>query len=77
MLAELLDGDAPVLQDPLLPVYVSYGAPATRRVGVAGIVGHQAEIFFVYFDLPEVHRADRAVFYLDLVALARPIVRHR
>src|SRR5918994_3467965 len=77
MLAELLDGDAPMLQDPLLPINVGDGAPATRRVGVAGVVGHEAEIVFVDLDLPEVHGPDRAVFYLDFVTLARPIVRDR
>ena len=77
MLAQLLDGDAPVLQDALLPIDVGYGAPATRRVRVAGVVGHQAEVFLVDLDLPEVHRPDRAVLDLDLVALARPVVRDR
>src|SRR5918995_2317937 len=66
-----------MLQNPLLPVYVGDGAPATRRVGVTGVVGHKAEVVFVDLDLPEVHGPDRAVFYLDFVALTGPIVRDR
>src|SRR5215217_5088685 len=66
-----------MLQDPLLPINVGYGAPATRRVGVTGVVGHQAKVVFVDLDLPEVHGTDRAVFYLDFVTLARPVVRDR
>src|SRR5215213_7876698 len=77
LIAQLLDGNPPVLQDPRLPVYVGDGAPATRRVGITRIVSHKPEVVFVDLDLPEVHGADRAVFYLDFVALARPIVRDR
>src|SRR5215212_5925307 len=77
LIAQLLDGDSPVFQDPRLPIYVGYGAAATRRVGVTRIVGHKPEVVFVGLDLPEVHGPDRAVFYLDFVALARPIVRDR
>jgi hypothetical protein len=77
VLAQLLNGDAPVLQDALLPIYVGYGAPATRRIGVAWVVGHQAEVFLVGLDLPEVHRPDGAVLDLDLVAGTRPVVGDR
>src|SRR3712207_1974285 len=73
-LAELLDGDAPVLQDALLPIYVGDRAPATRRVRVARVVGHQAEVVLVDLDLPEAHRTDRALLYLYIIAPARAIV---
>src|SRR5918998_2855307 len=66
-----------MLQNPLLPVYVGDGAPATRRVGITRVVGHEPEVVFVDLDLPEVHGPDRAVFYLDFVTLARPIVHDR
>src|SRR5215218_9300923 len=66
-----------MLQNPLLPVDVSDGAPATRRVGVTRVVGHEAEVVFVDLDLPEVHSPDGAVSYLDVIALARTIVRDR
>ncbi len=77
VLAQLLDGDAPMLEDALLPVYVRDGAPTTRRVRVTGVVGHQAEVVLVDLDLPEIHRPDSAVLDLDVVALSRPIVLDR
>ena len=66
-----------MLEDPLLPVDVGDGAPATRRVGVARVVGHKAEVVFIDLDLPEVHGPDGAVLYLDVIAPARTIVRDR
>src|SRR5918997_1647890 len=77
LLAELLDGDAPVLENPLLAANVANGTPAMRRVRETRIVGHQTEVVVVYLDLPEVHRTHGAVGDLHLVGLARAIVRNR
>src|SRR5215211_5840778 len=77
LIAQLLDGNPPVLQDSFITIYVGDGAPATRRVGVTRIVGHKPEVVFVDLYLPEIHGPNRAVFYLDFVTLACPIVRDR
>jgi hypothetical protein len=74
LLAQLLDWNAPVLQDALLPIYVGDGAPATRRVRIARIVGHKAEVVLVDLDSPEIHRTYRAIFYLHVIVSPRAIV---
>src|SRR5215210_1753608 len=77
VLGELFDGDAPVLKDAILAVDVGDIAPATRRIGEAGIVGHEAEVVIIDLYLAEVHRPYGAIRDLDVVALARAVVRHR
>ena len=77
VLAQLLDRVAAVLEDAGVAVDVGDRAATRRGVRVRGVVGHQPEVLVVGLDLPEVHRAHRAVLDRQLVALARAVVGHR
>ena len=74
---ELLDGVASILQDALVPVDERDGAPAVGRVHEGRVVRHEAEVLGRGLHLPEVHRANRAVFDRQLVLLARAVVENR
>ena len=60
-------------------VTVDVGDLAATRRGVRErrVVGHQAEVVLVDLDAAEGHRLDGAVVDLDVVGLARPVVRDR
>ena len=71
LLAELLDRVAAVLEHAGLAVDVGDRAAAGGGVRERRVIGHQPEVVLGDLDLAEVHRLDRAVGDLDLVALAR------
>ena len=77
MLAELLDRVPAVLEDPRLAVDVGDRRAAGGRVGEGRVVAHQSEVVLGDLDLAQVHRLDRPVGDLDLVALAGAVVGDR
>jgi hypothetical protein len=77
VLGQLLDWVAAVEQDALVAVDVGDAAAARGGVLKRRVVGHQAEIFGVRLDLPQVHRADRAVLDAQFVLLAGAVVGNR
>ena len=74
VLAELLDRDAAVLEDPRLAVDVGDRGAAGRGVGEGRVIAHQPEVVVRDLDLAQVHRPDGPVVDLDLVALAGAVV---
>ena len=77
LLGELLDRVAAVAQDPLAAVDERDPALARRRVLVARVVGHHAEVAFAGLDLPQVHRVDVAVDQRELVRLPGAVIGDR
>jgi hypothetical protein len=74
LLAQLLDRNPPVLEDPRLAVDVGDRRAAGSRVGERRVVGHQAEVLVGDLDLAQIDGPDRAVADLQLVGLARAVV---
>ena len=74
MLAELLDRDAAVLEDPGLAVDVGDRRAAGGGVGEGRVIAHQPEVVLGDLDLAQVHRPDGPVGDLELVGLAGAVV---
>ena len=77
LLGQLLDRIAAVEQDALVAVDVGDAAPARGGVLERRVVRHQPEVVGAGLDLPQVHRADRAVLDRQLVLLAGAVVGDR
>src|SRR3954447_13879564 len=74
VLAELLDGDAAVLEDSLLAVDEGDRRTTGGGVGEGRVVAHEAEVVIRDLDLAKIHRLDGSVVDLDLVELSGPVV---
>ncbi len=80
ILGELLDGIAPIAEDPLVAVDVGDRTPARGGVHERRIVAQQAEFVRRLLDLTKVHRPDRRIAFgtLDVdgycILLAGPII---
>ena len=74
VLRQLLDGVAPVAEDPVGTVDVGDVRAAGGGVLVARVVAEQAEVVVGHLDLAQVHRPDRAVGDRHLVGPAGPVV---
>jgi hypothetical protein len=74
LLGQLLDGIPAVQQHALVAVDERDPAPAGGGVHERRVVGHHPEFAGLDPDLPEIHRADRAVLDRDLVLAAGAVV---
>ena len=71
---QFFDRVSTITQDPFLAVDIGNGTSARTGIGETRVIGDETEILVVHFDLPKVERPHGAVFDLNLVFPARPVV---
>src|SRR3989304_3056512 len=76
LLGQLLDGVAPVPENPLLAGDEGDRALAGGCIHEGGIVAQEAEVLLGHLDLPQIHAPNGPVLDRDLVRLTSAVVRN-